>query len=90
MENKNTLKEITIDLPDLYLEKGHIFLNPDVKDNGILQLLKKTRIIRNITGISYYNYISIPVALINMGIIRKYDFKGTTEYLNNIKKGEYV
>ena len=90
LENKKSIKEIIIDLNDAYLDNGHLFLDPETKDNGILQVLRKARIIRCITGISYYNYISVPIALVNMGILRKYDYKGTSEYLNIIRKGEIV
>ena len=35
ISNKNQEIEVTADLSDAYLDKGHVFLDPDVKDNGI-------------------------------------------------------
>ena len=88
--NKNERHEVTIDVNDLYLQKGHIFLAPETKDNGILNILKKSRIIKCITGINYYEYVSIPVALLNMGILRKYDYMGVMKYLDNMCKEENI
>ena len=45
ISNKNQEIEVTEDLSDAYLDKGHVFLDPDVKDNGILKALKKSRIL---------------------------------------------
>ena len=87
--NNTTSKQITIDLSDAYLEKGHLFLDPTTKDNGLLQRLKKERIIRTITGLTNYNYNLIPVALVNMGILKKYDNRGVVEHLNIVNREEY-
>ena len=82
LKNKNNTKEITIDLIDCYLDYGHVFLDPNSKDNGILNVLKKARIIKNVSGMTYYNYLSIPIAQLNMGILKKYDYIG----VSNIKE----
>lgn len=87
--NNTISKQITIDLPDAYLEQRHLFLDPQTKDNGLLQSLKKARIIRTITGLTNYNYALIPVALVNMGILKKYDNRGVVEHLNMIGSDEY-
>lgn len=87
--NNTTSIQITIDLSDAYLEKGHLFLDPATKDNGILQLLKKSRIIRTVTGLANYNYVFVPIVLVNMGILKKYDSRGVTEHLNIVNRGEY-
>lgn len=84
LKNKKESKEITIDLVDSYLDYGHIFLDPTSKDNGLLNVLKKSRIIKNISGINYYNYLSIPVAQLNMGILKKYDYKGISDVKEEI------
>lgn len=86
LRSKNNNKEMTIDLNDVYLDSGRIFLDPDVKDNGILKALKKARIIKNITGVSYYNYLVVPIAIVNMGILRQYDYKGVIEHLDIVSK----
>lgn len=83
LKNNKEIKEVTINIPDAYLEEGHIFLDPETKDNGLLTLLKKLRIIKNISGMIYYNYISIPVAFLNMGILRQYDYNGVISYMDN-------
>lgn len=49
----------------------------------MLKQLKKTRIIREFCGSIYDNYIEIPVAILNMGILKKYDSKGVKQFLYN-------
>ena len=48
ISNKKQEIEVTIDLKDAYLDNGHVFLDPEIKDNGILKALKKSRILRQI------------------------------------------
>lgn len=82
--NKNDIKELTINLKDEYLENGKIFLDPAIKTNGLVKELKKTRIIKDICGILNYNYVNVPIATLNMGILRKYDNIGVSNYLDKI------
>lgn len=84
---KKRTYEISLDLKDAYLEERHIFLNPEVEKNGLLKVLKKNRIIKNIDGVLYYNYNSIPIAMLNTGILRSYDKTGTIESLNKLALG---
>lgn len=88
ISNRKEIKEITIDLDDAYLKDGHIFLNPEVKDNGILKTLKKSRIIREIDGTLCYDYTMIPIALTNNGILKTYDYSGVLNYLDFINNKE--
>lgn len=88
ISNKKQEIEITIDLNDAYLDKGHVFLDPDVKDNGILKALKKSRILKQIDGTLCYDYKLIPVALLNNGILRSYDYSGVLEHLETISYKE--
>ena len=88
ISNRKEIKEITIDLDDAYLKDGHIFLNPEVKDNGILKVLKKSRIIREIDGTLCYDYTMIPIALTNNGILKTYDYSGVLNYLDFINNKE--
>ena len=90
LESKKDSIEITIDLNDAYLDNGRIFLDPAVKDNGILNVLRKSRIIKSITGMIYYDYLSVPVALLNMGILRSYDYNGVMEHFETINKEEDI
>ena len=59
ISNKNQEIEVTADLSDAYLDKGHVFLDPDVKDNGILKALKKSRILKQIDGTLCYDYSGV-------------------------------
>lgn len=79
--NHDEMYEITLDLPDIYLEDGKVFLDPECKKNGVLKALKKTRIIREICEIFNYNYVDIMVVKVNLGVLRKYDNKGVNEYM---------
>lgn len=81
--SKSESHDLTIDLKDSYIEDDKVFLDPFVVKSGFINVFKKTRIIRCITGISYYNYVEVPVAKINMGILRKYDKNGVKNYLDN-------
>ena len=86
LSNKKEIKEITIDIKDAYLDKGHIFLDPAVNDNGILKVLKKYRIIKQIDGTICYNYTLVPIALLNTGILRSYDYVGVSKYKEFMNK----
>ena len=82
--NKNDIKELTINLKDEYLENGKIFLDPAIKTNGLFKELKRTRIIKDVCGMLNYNYVNVPIATLNMGILRKYDNIGVSNYLDKI------
>lgn len=87
---KSNTKDLTIDLQDEYLENGKVFLDPFIKKNSALKDLRKTRIIREICGVLNYNYVDIPIAVLNMGILRKYDNTGVTNHLSKINQyGDY-
>lgn len=88
ISNKNQEIEVTADLSDAYLDKGHVFLDPDVKDNGILKALKKSRILKQIDGTLCYDYKLIPIALLNNGILRTYDYLGVLEHMEIIANKE--
>ena len=88
ISNKKQEIEETIDLKDAYLDNGHVFLDPEIKDNGILKALKKSRILRQIDGTLCYDYKLIPVALLNNGILRTYDYSGVLEHMEKITNKE--
>lgn len=88
ISNKKQEIEVTIDLKDAYLDNGHVFLDPEIKDNGILKALKKSRILRQIDGTLCYDYKLIPVALLNNGILRTYDYSGVLEHMEKITNKE--
>ena len=88
ISNKKQEIEVTIDLKDAYLDNGHVFLDHEIKDNGILKALKKSRILRQIDGTLCYDYKLIPVALLNNGILRTYDYSGVLEHMEKITNKE--
>ncbi len=75
-------------MKDVYLDNGKIFLDPFIKNNGIMKQLKKTRIIKDICGVINYNYVDVPIAILNMGILRNYDYNGVNKHLNEVKNHE--
>lgn len=81
-ENKAESHDITLDLPDSYLDEGHIYLDPFIIKNGFIHALKKSRIIKEITGMGFYNYVEVPIAKLNMGKLREYDKVGVKKHLN--------
>lgn len=84
--NNKERHDLTINLEDVYLDDGRVFLDPIVKNDGILKDLKKKRIIKDICGIINYNYMDIPIATLNMGILRKYDNMGVNNHLQKVYK----
>lgn len=88
ISNKKEEIEVTIDLKDAYLDKGHVFLDPEIKDNGLLKVLKKSRIIRQIDGTLFYDYAVVPIALLNNGILRTYDYSGVLKHMEIINNKE--
>lgn len=85
-ENDKESHDITLELSDLYLENGKVFLDPFINNNGLMKQLKKARIIRDLCGIANYNYIDIPVARLNMGILREYDLKGVLNHIERVNQ----
>lgn len=80
--NKHECHDITINLKDTFLDDGKVFLDPFIVKNGLINILIKNRIIRDVTIINH-NYVDIPIAKVNMGILKLYDKIGVFKYLNN-------
>lgn len=87
IENDKECHDITTNLEDAYLEDGHLLLDPVVTTNGLLKILKKTRIIKDVCGILTYDYVSIPVAKVNIGILKTYDYDGVMKHFEELAKG---
>lgn len=87
-QNKNEEYDLTINLEDAFINDGHVFLDPKVKNNGVLKELKKKRIIKDICGVINYQYVDIPIATLNMGILRKYDNEGVNKHLIKVTGGD--
>lgn len=85
-ENHVECHDITLNLTDVYLDKGKVILDPFINKNGLLKVLKKNRIIKEICGTINYNYVDVPVAILNMGILRTYDYDGVNKHLERISK----
>ena len=81
-ENKTESHDITLNLNDVFLEKGKILIDPFLEKNGLLSVLLKDRIIKDIIYITY-NYMDIPVAKLNMGVLKQYDKYGVLKYLED-------
>lgn len=81
-ENKSESHEITINLEDSYIDDGKVFLDPFILKNGFIHVLKKYRIIKDITGMGFYNYIEVPIAKLNMGKLREFDNYGVKKHLS--------
>ena len=79
--NKINSFEITINLKDKYLDDGNIFVNPMFLKYGIISILKKHKIIKEIIGIASVDNKEIPIAKINNGKLREFDRKGTNLFL---------
>lgn len=86
-ENKSDSHDITIDLPDSYIESNKVFLDPAIQHNGVLKALRKNKVVKEIVGWFNYNYIDIPIAVLNMSYIRKYDNDGVDEHLKKVCRG---
>lgn len=83
LENKNTSYDISIDLPDYYLEDDSIFLNPEVRANSSLyKLLRKCKVIKDVSSIIMCDYNPIPVTKVNLKKLEEYDYAGVTSYLD--------
>lgn len=80
--DKKESHDITTNIDDAYIRKEHIFLDPVIMGNGIYKELKKNKIIRQIVGILNNQYVEIPIAQLNMGILRNYDKCGVRDFLN--------
>lgn len=79
-ENKTESHDITLNLEDSYIDEGKVFLDPFITKNGFINVLKKYRIIREITGMGFYNYVEVPIAKINMGKLREFDSMGVRKH----------
>ena len=86
LENKNESYDITIDIPDMSMYDGNVLLDPAIMESGILSVIKKARILNKVIGMFNYNYVDIPIAIVNMGQIRKYNCFGVTKHLDKVRK----
>lgn len=87
-ENQKESHDLTLNLKDVYLEDSKVFLDPFIQKNNLLKDLKKSKIIKEVNQIINYNYIDIPVATLNMGILRRYDSIGVNNYIKRKIYGE--
>lgn len=86
LKGKRENKEITIDIPDLAICSDLVMIDPIMADNGIIRLLKKNKIIKNVVSTITYNYLTIPLVKMNMGKLKEYDLVGTRHYQEIISK----
>lgn len=84
-ETNKESHDITLDLKDTYLDNANkVFLDPFIMSNGLYKQLKKTRIIREICGSTNYNYVEVPIAILNLGILRQYDANGLKKHVEKV------
>ena len=81
-ENKTEGHDITVDVKDLFIDDGSVFLDPAIEKNGVLKELKRYRVIKEFVGIINYNYVDLPVVKLNIGILRKFDLNGVNKHLD--------
>lgn len=81
-ENKTESHDITVNIGETFLDDGKVLLDPFILKNGFIKVLKKYRIIREITGITMFGNVEIPIAKLNMGKLREFDNCGVKKYLN--------
>ena len=82
LENKKKKLNITIDVPDFCMRSGSIFLEPNIIENGILKVIRKARIIKDISGMIFHDNQEVPIATLNIGKLREYDSIGVSNYIN--------
>jgi hypothetical protein len=87
-ENDTEFHDITLNFADVYIDKGKVILDPLIKENGLLKVLKKSRIIKEICGTINYHNVDMPVAILNMGILRTYDYNGVNKHLEKVSTYE--
>lgn len=79
-ENDKQSYDITLNLKNIYVDEDKVLLNPIIINNGLLRKLMKARIIKEICSFTTYDGINIPIAKLNMGILKKYDSIGVKKY----------
>ena len=87
-KNASESHDITLDLEDAYIDAGKVILDPAIKNNGLLKMLRKCRIIKDVVGYVNYNYIELPVAILNMGILKRYDYDGVMKHFEKVMSNE--
>ncbi len=86
IENNKESHDISMDLKDTILDNSSILIDPVVLQNGLINYLKKARIIKEMTSSINYGYTVIPIAKLNMQILRKYDSYGVTKYYERLEE----
>lgn len=80
LENKNQHKILTISVPNMNVGYGVAIINPELANNGIIRILKKHRIIKNVISTIDYGKSLAPLVKVNMGKLREYDVHGVEKY----------
>lgn len=90
LTNKNDHIEISTNKPNYYIKYAECFIDINIRDTGLITILKKNKIINNIsTYVSDDQDVIFPIAKLNMGILRKYDYAGTIRYMKINNGGNY-
>ena len=87
-KNASECHDINLDIEDVFIDRDKVILDPTLKNNGMLKVLKKCRIIIDIVGYINYNYIDLPVSVLNMGILKRYDYDGVMKHFEKVMNNE--
>lgn len=80
LESKNQNQVLTISVPKINIGYGIAIINPEMANNGIIRILKKHRIIKNVISTIDYGQSLAPLVKVNMGKLREYDMYGVDNY----------
>lgn len=79
--------DITINLPEVSIDKNEIFLSDDLSEDAI-DILKGKKIIEEVGNSIQYNMGRYNKAVVNFDVLKEYDPTGMEEFLENYNKCE--
>lgn len=88
LENKKNKNIITLNVPNIKIGYSIAVINPVMANQGIIRILKKQRIIKNVISTINYNNALTPLVKINIGKLKEYDSSGVRNYQDNYLKLE--
>ena len=83
LENKNNKNIITLNVPNIKIDYSIAVINPVMANQGIIRILKKQRIIKNVVSTIDYDNALTPLVKINIGKLKDYDPIGVRNYQDN-------
>ena len=83
LENNKKKNMITLSVPNIKIGYSIAVINPVIANQGIIRILKKQRIIKNVVSTIDYDNALTPVVKINIGKLKDYDPIGVRNYQDN-------